>query len=170
MSAEVLDPGADDGVGRRIRCAFRSVLPYTLSFETVLREVSRPRLLIGEATGDLEGFGRWDLTADDGVTTLETIWHVRTVGAAMNLLAPLLRPAFVWNHHLVMRWGAEGLARRLGAPLLGATATPAPGLAAVAPFAGLLALALAVRCWRRCTARGGQAEVGALRHDRRRRM
>jgi hypothetical protein len=37
----------------------------------------------------------------------------------MNALAPLLRPAFVWNHDWVMRQGGEGLARRLGVPLLG---------------------------------------------------
>ena len=32
----------------------------------------------------------------------------------MNLLAPLARPAFNWNHDVTMRWGAEGLARLLG--------------------------------------------------------
>jgi hypothetical protein len=36
----------------------------------------------------------------------------------MNLLAPLARAAFVRNHNTVMRWGGEGLARRLGADLL----------------------------------------------------
>jgi hypothetical protein len=32
----------------------------------------------------------------------------------MNLLAPLARPIFRWNHDVVMDWGADGLARRLG--------------------------------------------------------
>jgi hypothetical protein len=36
----------------------------------------------------------------------------------MNLLAPLARPVFAWNHDVVMRWGAEGLAKLLRAPLL----------------------------------------------------
>lgn len=152
VSAEVLDPGAADGIGRRVRYAFRSALPYTLSFDIVLREVRRPRLLLGDASGDLEGTGRWDLIEDGGVTTLACTWHVRTTGAAMSALTPLLRPAFVWNHHLVMRWGAEGLARRLDAPLLAVSSTPNTRITDVAPLAGLLTvLALAAHRWRgRC--------------------
>jgi hypothetical protein len=36
----------------------------------------------------------------------------------MNLLAPLARPVFAWNHDVVMRWGGEGLARLLGTRLV----------------------------------------------------
>jgi hypothetical protein len=31
----------------------------------------------------------------------------------MRTLAPLLRPAFAWNHDRIMAWGYEGLARKL---------------------------------------------------------
>jgi uncharacterized protein YndB with AHSA1/START domain len=150
QSAKVLDPGAEDGVGQRIRYAFKSALPYTLSFDIVLREVNWPHLLLGDTYGDLEGFGRWSLAENDGVTILDNTWQVRTTGTAMNMLAPLLRPAFVWNHHVVMRWGAEGLARYLEAPLLGITSAPKPRLADAAPLTGLGAvLALTVYRWRR---------------------
>jgi hypothetical protein len=33
----------------------------------------------------------------------------------MNLLSPLARPLFKWNHDVVMGWGAEGLKKRLAA-------------------------------------------------------
>ena len=36
----------------------------------------------------------------------------------MNLLAPLLAPAFRWNHGQVMAQGGHGLAQYLGVPLL----------------------------------------------------
>lgn len=36
----------------------------------------------------------------------------------MNVLAPVARPAFSWNHDLVMRQGGHGLAKRLGATLV----------------------------------------------------
>jgi hypothetical protein len=36
----------------------------------------------------------------------------------MNLLAPIAKPVFAWNHDVVMRQGGEGLARRLGARLI----------------------------------------------------
>ncbi|MBA3552856.1 MAG: SRPBCC family protein [Actinobacteria bacterium] len=150
QSADVLEQGAEGGVGKRVRYVFRSALPYTLGFEMVLREVSRPHLLVADASGELEGFGRWEITEDGGVTTLDYTWHVRTTAAAMNLLAPFVRPAFVWNHHVVMRWGAEGLARHLSAPLLGVESTPNPKLTDLLPLVGLMTiLALAVRRWSR---------------------
>jgi hypothetical protein len=36
----------------------------------------------------------------------------------MNLLAPVARPVFKWNHDYVMQRGGEALARRLGARLV----------------------------------------------------
>jgi hypothetical protein len=36
----------------------------------------------------------------------------------MNLLAPLLAPAFRWNHGEVMAEGGRGIARHLGVKLL----------------------------------------------------
>jgi len=36
----------------------------------------------------------------------------------MNVLGPVVRPAFVWNHDVVMRQGADGIARELGARLI----------------------------------------------------
>jgi hypothetical protein len=44
--------------------------------------------------------------------------NVATTAPWMNAVAPVARPVFEWNHHAIMRWGAEGLARRLGARLL----------------------------------------------------
>ena len=37
----------------------------------------------------------------------------------MNLLAPLARPVFEWNHDWVMARGGEGIAQLLGCRLLG---------------------------------------------------
>ena len=45
----------------------------------------------------------------------EIYWNVETTKRWMNLLAPIARPLFEWNHNVVMNWGAEGLEKRLGA-------------------------------------------------------
>ena len=37
-------------------------------------------------------------------------WNVATTKAWMNLLAPLARPVFEWNHDWVMARGGEGIA------------------------------------------------------------
>lgn len=45
-------------------------------------------------------------------------WNVSTTKAWMNLLAPLARPAFTWNHRILMHEGGKSIARLLNAPLL----------------------------------------------------
>jgi hypothetical protein len=75
----------------------------------------------GHAAGELEGTGRWRLFEEGTLTAVTYEWEVQTTAAWMNRLAPLARPVFAWNHDVVMRWGAEGIARLLGARLIAAT-------------------------------------------------
>lgn len=119
LRAETIAEGADDGgVGHVGRYAWRSRLPYELEFEMRTTRVERPRLLEGEASGELAGTGRWRLYEEDGTTAVIYEWRVRTTRRWMNLLAPLARPVFAWNHDHVMRSGAGGLAELLGCRLL----------------------------------------------------
>ena len=111
---EVVQPGAPDGAGRVVNLTFRTALPYSLTFETKTVRSEPPRLLEAQARGDLEGVGRWTLTPDGAGTLVRYDWNVHTNRRWMNLLAPLARPAFNWNHDVTMGWGAEGLARLLG--------------------------------------------------------
>jgi hypothetical protein len=74
----------------------------------------------GDAEGDLTGRGRWRLFEQGGMTAVLYEWDVRTTKPWMNAVAPLARPLFERNHDVVMRWGGEGLARRLGAELIAA--------------------------------------------------
>ena len=74
----------------------------------------------GIAEGELDGVGRWYLTPEGDTTRVRYEWTVRTTKVWMNALAPLLAPAFRWNHSQVMAAGAEGLARHLGVKLLDA--------------------------------------------------
>jgi hypothetical protein len=68
--------------------------------------------------GELAGFGRWRLYEDDGVTAVLYEWNVHTARAWMNLLAPIARPVFAWNHNWVMARGGEGIANLLRCRLL----------------------------------------------------
>jgi hypothetical protein len=111
---ELLEEGDAEGRGSLRRFTWKSALPYRLAFEMRTTEVAAPRLLEGRAQGELEGFGRWELTESEGWTLVRYTWEVVTTKAWMNRLAPLLKPAFRWNHDVVMAWGFEGLRRRLG--------------------------------------------------------
>jgi uncharacterized protein YndB with AHSA1/START domain len=117
---QVLEPGDSDRVGELSRYTWRSRLPYTLEFDMRTTRVERPYVVEGTAEGELAGEGRWRLFEGNGTTAVTYEWRVETTARWMNLLAPLARPVFAWNHDLVMRGGGEGLSRRLGADLLAA--------------------------------------------------
>jgi hypothetical protein len=104
----------------RYRISWRSRIPYELEFEFAVSEIDAPCCMVGHASGELEGTGRWRLFEDAGVTAVTYEWNVETTKAWMNLVGPLARRVFEHNHDVVMRWGGEGLARRLGCRLIAA--------------------------------------------------
>ena len=119
-SAERLADGDADGIGQVGVYVWRSRLPYPVRFEITSTRVERPHLLEGRAVGELEGTGTWRLFEIPPVTAVLYEWNVSTTKAWMNLLAPIARPIFRWNHDWVMRNGGTGLASLLGARLLAA--------------------------------------------------
>ena len=119
-SVEKLEPGDADGIGALYRHEWRSVIPYPVRFETRITRIERPHLIAADADGELAGTGCWRLF--EGRETAVTYeWNVRTTRPWMNVLAPLARPVFRWNHNVVMRQGGECLADLLDARLLAVT-------------------------------------------------
>ncbi len=97
---------------------WKSLLPYRVEFEVTTTRIERPYLLEADAVGELTGVGRWRLFERDGVTAVLYEWNVATTTTWMNLLAPVARPVFEWNHDWVMKRGGEGIAELLGCRLL----------------------------------------------------
>jgi len=75
-------------------------------------------LLSGMAFGELEGDGTWHFTEENGITKVRYYWNVKTNKAWMNYFAFILKPLFKFNHDVVMKWGAKGLSKKLGAALI----------------------------------------------------
>ena len=119
-SVDKVEAGDADGVGALYRHEWRSVIPYPVRFDTRITRIERPHLIAAVADGELAGTGTWRLF-EDGGTTVTYEWDVRTTRAWMNLVAPVARPVFRWNHNVVMHQGGEGLASLLGARLLAVT-------------------------------------------------
>ena len=116
-----LEHGDDDGVGGIYEHLWRSKIPYAVAFTTYVTRVERPHLIEARAEGKLEGTGTFRLFGADGATAVTYDWSVRTTPLWMNVVAPVARPVFAWNHDVLMRQGGEGLARWLGARLVAAT-------------------------------------------------
>jgi uncharacterized protein YndB with AHSA1/START domain len=113
-----LKKGDDLGVGSIRRYTWKSTLPYRLRFDVETVRVEPMTVIEGIARGELSGRGVWNIKVEGEYVTASYDWQVDTTKAWMNLIAPLARPLFKWNHDIVMSWGAEGLARRLGAVVI----------------------------------------------------
>lgn len=113
VEARQISPGSPDGSGEVATFTFRTRLPYRVCFTMTTTSVRAPYELDGRAAGELEGTGRWRLAAEGDATIVHYYWDVRTTRRFMNLLAPLARPIFAWNHDQVMESGRCGLERLL---------------------------------------------------------
>ena len=116
-----LKKGDENGVGGVRRYTWASPLPYNLTFNLRVEEVEEPHVIVGIAEGELNGTGRWQLSQKGAVTRVQYNWDVSTNKRILNLLAPIARPIFSWNHNKVMEAGGEGLARLLNAKLVSNT-------------------------------------------------
>ena len=121
LRADKVRAGDEDGVGMIVDTVWRSAVPYAVRFRGEVVRNEPPHEIALNATGELNGTGTWRFFTTEELTAVTYDWDVRTSRAWMNAAAPVARPVFAWNHHVIMRWGGEGLARRLGAELVAST-------------------------------------------------
>ena len=107
-----LTPGVT-GVGSVSEYVVRGPLPYDVHYRVEVTHYDPPHEAAFTAAGDLVGDGRMVYEPDGDGTLVTVYWNVRTSGFWLNLLAPLLRGLFAWNHNTIMRKGEQGLLRRL---------------------------------------------------------
>lgn len=116
--ARRIERAAASPVGDVAELVWGSALPYAIRVRVTTVAAERPLRLEGHSQGDLKGFGTWLLEAVDGAGVDVTYrWEVVLERPWMRALSFLLRPAFEWNHFVIMRAGANGMAQRLGCRL-----------------------------------------------------
>jgi hypothetical protein len=95
----------------RAAVEIRSLLPYTLRFDLVGEPAtSGQREFLAEMRGDLLGWSRWKIEQQGG-DIVRIRFHERAVVEKLGLalLEPVARPAFEFNHGVMMRAGERGL-------------------------------------------------------------
>lgn len=112
---EIAD-GRADGIGSVRRYAWQGKLPYRVVFDVRATRIEEQVSIEGTATGDLEGIGRWSFSRQGRTSIVEHDWQVRSNRWWMNLVAPLARSIFIFNHRQIMEQGGKSLARLLDAP------------------------------------------------------
>ena len=119
LKVEELQAGDAEGIGKIVRSTWKSKLPYELVFDSEVLRIEPMTTIESRAFGELDGNGLWTLTAEDSNTThVRYDWRVKTTKPWMNLIAPLAKPFFRWNHNVIMNWGGAGLAKKLNCKLL----------------------------------------------------
>jgi hypothetical protein len=90
------------------------MLPYALEFlmEAEIADESTGTLRAG-LSGDLKGFSSWVVKPEDGGCRLIYNQEVEVTKKLLRVLAPIARPLFRLNHHVMMSRGEKGLRAHL---------------------------------------------------------
>jgi len=117
QNVEVMFDGDESGAGTILRQQWRSRLPFTLVFDLEMLRIESGKLLEGRASGDLEGICKWTFAPANGGTEIRFDVNVRPGRWWMNLPIPFAPRVVRANFETIMRWGREGLQRKLGMPV-----------------------------------------------------
>jgi hypothetical protein len=105
--------GDEQEIGSIRRIHWSTALPYSLKFDSELTRLEYPKRMEGRAFGDLTGTGIWTFDPNGQGTTVRYDWNVIIEKKWLNMLEPILKPLYKWNHDKVMAAGYTGLAKRL---------------------------------------------------------
>ena len=109
LSVTQREAGGADGLGRVVDLHTKGWLPYTLRWTLRVTEPITDAGFAVEATGDLEGSGRWTFDQQGQEVLITYDWRVTATKPLLRRLSWLLRPAFSANHHWAMARGEESL-------------------------------------------------------------
>ena len=115
LESEKLTPGDEPKVGDRVRARARGFLPYELNFIVEAVELEPERRVVVKTIGDFDGLWSATLTQTETGVSVDLVWEVTVLRPILRLLAPLLRPAFAWNHRWTTPRGEKGLREYLAA-------------------------------------------------------
>ena len=109
LAVDQVHEGEQDGVGRVIDLHTKGWLPYTLRWKLRITEPLTDTGFALEATGDLEGTGRWTFAQDGPEVLITYDWRITATKPLLRRLGWLLKPAFAANHRWAMQRGEESL-------------------------------------------------------------
>jgi hypothetical protein len=109
LAVEVLEPGAEGGIGKRVKLFTKGWLPYTLRWNFTVTESNSPHGFTIVADGDFVGQGVWTLAQKGPTTTVVFDWLIEADKPLLRTLSFLLKPVFEANHRWAMERGSESL-------------------------------------------------------------
>jgi Polyketide cyclase / dehydrase and lipid transport len=109
LEAQPLNGTGEPKVGDRLRVRARGFLPYKLNFIVEAVALEPNRKVVVRTFGDFDGLWSATLSQHDDGVRVDLVWQVTLLRPILRRLAPLLRPAFAWNHRWTTSRGEAGL-------------------------------------------------------------
>jgi hypothetical protein len=104
-----LGGGGPPRVGDRLQARARGFLPYELNFVLEATVLEPDRRVEVKTVGDFEGLWSAELSQRPGGVHVAIVWQVTVLRPILKFMAPILRPAFAWNHRWTTPRGEKGL-------------------------------------------------------------
>jgi hypothetical protein len=109
LAADILEPGDERGLGRRVDLHMKGWLPYTLRWRYKVIEVTRPQRRVLQAEGDFVGVGIWSFEREGSATRVSFDWRLSVEKPLVKALSAAFKPVFEANHRWAMARGEESL-------------------------------------------------------------
>jgi hypothetical protein len=109
LDAEKLSGGDEPKIGDRLKVRARGALPYELNFILEPVTLEPERRVVVKTMGDFDGLWSATLSQRGDAVHVDIIWQVTVLRPILRFFAPLLRPAFAWNHRWTTPRGEKGL-------------------------------------------------------------
>jgi len=94
--------------GNHIRSIWKGTLPYSISFDAIIKDFIQYSFLSFNVSGDLYGEGICHFVPSHDNTTINFIWNVSPTKLWMKMSSPFARPAFIKNHDQIIEQAIAG--------------------------------------------------------------
>ena len=100
-------------IGNNIRSTWKGLLPYSITFNSVIKDFTRYSFLSFTVTGDLHGEGLCYFIPSQYNTTINFIWKVSPTKLWIKMCSPFARTIFIESHNYIMRRIISGFIRMI---------------------------------------------------------
>ncbi len=100
-------------IGNNVRSTWKGLLPYRITFNSVIKDFMQYSFLSFNVTGDLHGEGLCYFLPSQDNTTINFIWKVSPTKLWIKVCSPFVRTIFIENHNYIMRRIISGSIRMI---------------------------------------------------------
>jgi len=99
--------------GNHLRSVWKGSLPYSISFDAIINDITPYSFLAFNVTGDLNGKGSCRVQPLANNTMINFVWEVAPTKFWMKMSSPFARPFFIENHDQLIEQAISGFTKMI---------------------------------------------------------